>query len=77
MEILELSLFDLQGRAETIDDSEIDLEQKKFTQYINQFNEDMCNRNNISTIVQKSFCSWEIYPSYYEEHNIAQQILTH
>ena len=49
----------------------------EFTQYINQFTEDACTRAKVPTIVRKSYVPGRFDPSYYEAHDIAQQILTH
>ncbi|CAG8707867.1 14952_t:CDS:2, partial [Funneliformis caledonium] len=49
----------------------------EFSQYINQFTEDECIRAKIPTIVRKSCIIRRFDPSYYEAHDIAQQILTH
>ncbi|CAG8585306.1 1288_t:CDS:2, partial [Acaulospora morrowiae] len=49
----------------------------EFTQYIEQFTEDVCIQSEIPTIVRKSFVSGRFEPYYHEAHDIAQQILTH
>ncbi|CAG8631413.1 1750_t:CDS:10, partial [Paraglomus occultum] len=46
-------------------------------QYLNQFTEEVCNRNEIPTIVRKSCVTGRFDPFYHEAHEIAQQILTH
>src|SRR3990170_2594694 len=49
----------------------------EFSQYINQFTEDECTRAKIPTVVRKSCIIGRFDSSYYEAHDIAQQILTH
>ncbi|CAI2178565.1 2598_t:CDS:2, partial [Funneliformis geosporum] len=49
----------------------------EFSQYINQFTEDECTRAKIPTIIRKSCIIGRFDPSYYEAHDVAQQILTH
>ncbi|CAG8592873.1 8610_t:CDS:2, partial [Acaulospora morrowiae] len=50
----------------------------EYTQYINQFIEDVCDRVQIPILVRKSFVPENTFNSYrHEAHDIAQQILTH
>ncbi|CAG8654404.1 8285_t:CDS:2, partial [Racocetra persica] len=49
----------------------------EYTQYINQFTEEACTRNEIPTIAYRSFVSLRFDPYYHEAHDIAQHILTH
>ena len=49
----------------------------EYMQYINQFTEEVCTRNEIPTIVRKSCVTGRFDPFYHEAHEIAQQILTH
>ncbi|CAG8644607.1 11613_t:CDS:2, partial [Racocetra fulgida] len=49
----------------------------EYTQYINQFTEEACTRNEIPTIARRSFVSLRFDPYFHEAHDIAQHILTH
>ncbi|CAG8645649.1 2026_t:CDS:2 [Racocetra fulgida] len=48
-----------------------------FKQYVGQFNERVCNRKQIPTLVRKSFILDRFDSYYYEDYDIAHQILEH
>ncbi|CAB4427758.1 unnamed protein product [Rhizophagus irregularis] len=49
----------------------------EFKKYLNQFNEDACNRAQIPTLVRKSFVSGRFDSYYYEDYDIVHQLLEH
>ncbi|CAG8727916.1 2126_t:CDS:2, partial [Acaulospora morrowiae] len=49
----------------------------EFKKYLNQFNEDACNRTQIPTLVRNSFISGRFDSYYYEDYDIAHQLLEH
>ncbi|PKY59162.1 hypothetical protein RhiirA4_481679 [Rhizophagus irregularis] len=50
---------------------------EEFKQYVGQFNERVCNRKQIPTLVRKSFILGRFDSYYYEDYDIAHQILEH
>ncbi|RIB00444.1 hypothetical protein C2G38_2234299 [Gigaspora rosea] len=50
---------------------------EEFKQYVGQFNECVCNRKQIPTLVRKFFILDRFDSYYYEDYNIAHQILEH
>ncbi|KAF0441049.1 hypothetical protein F8M41_004023 [Gigaspora margarita] len=50
---------------------------EEFKQYVGQFNERVCNRKQIPTLVRKSFILDRFDSYYYENYDIAHQILEH
>ncbi len=49
----------------------------EFKNYLNQFTGVVCNRAQIPTLVRKSFVSGRFDSYYYEDYDIAHQILEH
>src|SRR2546423_1384038 len=49
----------------------------EFKNYIGQFTEGACNRVQIPSLVRKSFINGRFDSYYYEDHDVAQQVLTH
>src|ERR1051325_4242046 len=50
---------------------------EEFKQYVGQFNERVCNRVQTPTLVRKSFILGRFDSYYYEDYDIARQILEH
>jgi hypothetical protein len=53
------------------------IQTNEFEKYVNQFNENVCNRVHIPTLVRKSFIPGRFDSYYYEDYDIAHQILEH
>ncbi|CAG8783280.1 27258_t:CDS:2, partial [Dentiscutata erythropus] len=49
----------------------------EFTNYRNQFTDDVCNRMQLPTLVRKSFVTERFDPFVHEGHDIAQDIMKH
>ncbi|CAG8721426.1 8452_t:CDS:2, partial [Funneliformis caledonium] len=61
----------------TILKKQISDQTEEFKQYVEQFNERVCNRKQIPTLVRKSFILGRFDSYYYEDYDIAHQILEH
>ncbi|CAG8455004.1 8467_t:CDS:2 [Cetraspora pellucida] len=74
---VENSLNDQHAWLNTILKKQTSDQTEAFKQYVGQFNERVCNRKQIPTLVRKSFILDRFDSYYYEDYDIAHQILEH